>query len=418
MNKKGGFKMRSQRKSHLLLAWLLLPLLLVFPGCGKAQLSAPANWEQALRDGRDKEVTILMWGGNESINRYMDGFVSENLKDLHGITLRRVPMNAPEYLSKLLNEKKTGLDPGTADLVWINAENFRTAKEGGLLWGPFTDMLPTLKTAYDPSSSDLSMDTGIPIDGYEAIWGRAQLVLTYDSAKVPNPPKTYEALLAWAKENPGQFTYPKLPDDFVGSAFVRNAYYELAENPEALQGDMDKRTFAVFSQPVIQYFNSLAPYLWREGTAYPATQAQQDELFKNGEVAMTMGFEIGKTAGLVQAGIYADTVKAYVFDTGTIGNAHYLAIPYNAPEKAAAMLVVDFLQSPAAQLRKFDPEVWGDMPALDVTKLDNNQKGLLAELESVPGTIPMSMLSARRNPEMKSVYIDYIKELWTAEVGR
>jgi len=397
---------------------MLVASILLLTGCGKAVNAAPASWEQVVKDGKNQEVTILMWGGNESINQYMDGFVAENLKKMYGIKLNRVPMNAPEYLSKLLNEKKAGLTAGTADLLWINAENFRTAKDGGLLWGPFTDMLPTLKTAYDQAASDLSMDTGIPIQGYEAIWGRAQLVLTYDAAKVPNPPKTYAELLTWAQENPGQFTYPKLPDDFVGGAFVRNAYYELTENPESLLSDMDKAAFEKFSEPVVTYFQELAPYLWREGTAYPVTQAQQDELFKNGEVAMTMGFEVGKTAGLVKSGVYAETVKAYVFDTGTIGNAHYLAIPYHSPQKAAAMLVVDFLESPSAQLEKFDPEVWGDMPALDVTKLDDTQKKRLAELESAPGTIPMAALSAKRNPEMKSVYIDYIKEIWAANIGQ
>jgi len=58
-----------------------------------------------------------------------------------------------------------------------------------------------------------------------------QLVITYDSAAVKNPPKTYKELREWVKQNPGKFTYPRLPDDFVGSAFVRNAFYELTGAP-------------------------------------------------------------------------------------------------------------------------------------------------------------------------------------------
>jgi len=47
-----------------------------------------------------------MWSGNEGINQFMDGYVADHVKDKQGITLNCVPMNAPEFISKLLNEKK------------------------------------------------------------------------------------------------------------------------------------------------------------------------------------------------------------------------------------------------------------------------------------------------------------------------
>jgi putative spermidine/putrescine transport system substrate-binding protein len=156
----------------------------------------------------------------------MDGYVAENVASLYGITLKRVPMNAPDYLTKLLNEKKSDVNQGTADLVWINAENFLTAKEAGLLSEPFTHLLHNESIYYDQEASDLNFDSGIPIEDMEAIWGKAQLVFSYDEQVIETPPTSYTELLEWAKENPGKFAYPKLPDDFVGTAFVRNAYYE------------------------------------------------------------------------------------------------------------------------------------------------------------------------------------------------
>jgi putative spermidine/putrescine transport system substrate-binding protein len=396
--------------------------VMVLAACSQATASSSIadyeSWQEVIKDGEGKEVTILMWGGNESINQYMDTFVADHVKDMYNITLKRVPMNAPDYLAKLLNEKKNGVEEGTADLLWINAENFRTAKEGGLIDGPFTDLLPNLASYYDGSSPDLSFDSGIPIEGYEGIWGRAQLVLTYDEAVIPNPPRTFEELKAWAMENPGQFTYPKVPDDFVGVAFVRSAYYELNGQTQPFDGDLSKEAFTELSQPVMNYFNDIAPYLWREGTAYPATQAQLDDLFKNGEVAMTMGFEVGKTSGLVASGVYPETVKSYVLDTGTIGNAHYLAVPYNSPEKAAALLVMDFLQSPKAQIEKMKPEVWGDMPAVDPTAIGEEEMATLKSLDDVKGAIPLKELTDKRLPEMQATYIDWIKELWVNEVGK
>jgi putative spermidine/putrescine transport system substrate-binding protein len=402
---------------------MILSLALVFTlsACGKQEeknkVENFTSWEDVVSEGSNKEVSILMWGGNESVNQYMDQYVAQKVKEMYGITLIRVPMNAPDFLTKLINEKKGNVENGTADLLWINAENFLTAKSAGLLSGPFTNLLPNLQTYYDSQASDLSYDSGIEIEGYEAIWGRAQLVFTYDEANLANPPKSYKELLDWVKANPGKFTYPKLPDDFAGAAFVRNAFYELTGEFDAFQEDMTQEEFEKLAEPVVAYFKELAPYLWNEGKSYPATQAQLDELFKNGEISLTMGFEVGKTAGLVASNVYADTVKTFIFDTGTIGNSHYLAIPFNSTEQAAALLVIDFLQSPEAQTEKLKSDVWGDMPAYDVSKLTQEQQDVVNSVEESSGTLSVQELTDHRLPEMKAVYIEWIKNLWVEEIA-
>lgn len=363
-------------------------------------------------------VTIVMWGGNEQVNRYMDDWVAPAVLDKHDITLRRVPMNAPEFMAKFMIEKREEVKTGTADLVWINGENFRTAREGELLWGPFTHQLENQATYVDQSAPDLHLDTGIPIEGYQALWGRAQLTLAYDSAIVSQPPRSYTELLIWAKNNPGLFTYPNPVDDFAGAAFVRSAYYELTGLKEdELTGEMSKEKLREISQPVIDYFRELQPYLWRQGKAYPATQSQLDDFLRNGETAFSMGFEVGKVLGLIREGVFPETVETLIFETGSIGNSHYLAIPFNAQEKESALLVIDFLQSPEAQLEKFKPEVWGDLPAVDPAFLSEIQQQQLSKIESQPGMPSLESLSQYRLTEMHAQTIDWIKEIWAEEVG-
>ncbi len=385
----------------ILMMTLSALLIVTLMGCGKEET---------------REVTILMWGGNDMTNTYMDDYVAKHMAE-KGITLKRVPMDAADFLTKLTNEKKAGENEGTADLLWINAENFLTAKENGLLYGPFTDALTNVKTYYNSDDPDLSYDSGIPIEGYEAIWGKAQLVLTYDEARLQNPPTSYADFMAFAKENPGSVTFPLIPDDFVGTVFLRNAYYELTGEVDKFQEDMTREEFDKLSEPVMAYFNELRPYLWNGGESFPATQARLDELFANGEIALTMGFEIGKTEGQVEAGIYPDTVRTYVFDTGTIGNSHYLAIPFNATNTEDAIKVIDFLQSPEAQIEKMKPTVWGDMPALDPMRLSSEQRKLLEEAETGDITLSLDELAAHRLPEMRSEYIQWMKEIWTEQVG-
>lgn len=419
--------MNTKRNRNSLIKTMAVSIMIVIGilALGACSRSAPPlktvadfkSWDEVSSNGVNQPVTILMWGGNESVNQYIDQYVAENVKEQYGISLKRVPMNAPDYITKLLNEKKSNLKAGSADLVWINAENFATAKAAGLLAGPVTPLLPNLNRYYDLTAADLNQDAGIPIDGYEAIWGRAQLVISYDAAVVPNPPKTYAELLTWAKANPGKFTYPRLPDDFVGSAFVRNAFYELTGQSELFQRDISAAEFEEIAQPVVAYFKDLNPYLWNQGQSFPASQEQLDALFKNGEVDMTIGFEVGKSAGLVAAQVYPETVKSYVFDSGTIGNAHYLGIPFNAPNPAGALLVIDFLQSPEAQIEKMKPAVWGDMPGLAVAQLSPPQQASLMAVEADSGALSLQELTAKRRPEMKAVYLEWIKALWVEEIA-
>lgn len=422
-------KQKFKKYSHLMIAAFFS--IIILSSCGSEENIATVSetetdvkkvqdfttWEEVIANGSNQTVSILMWGGNESINQYMDQYVAPKLKELYGITLNREPMNAPDYLTKLINEKKGNVERGTADLVWINAENFLTAKDAGLLSGPIPTFLPNLNTYYDLKSSDLSLDSGIEIEGYETIWGKAQLVFSYDEAVTLNPPKSYAELLTFVKENPGQFTYPKVPDDFAGAAFVRGAYYELTGERDIFQSDMTKEEFEKLSIPVMEYFKELQQYLWNEGKSYPATQAQLDEMFQNGEISITMGFEVGKTAGLVQDGTYPSTVKTFVFDTGTIGNSHYLAIPFNSINQAASLLVIDFLQSPDAQIEKMKAQVWGDMPSYDASKLTEEQMTVANSVEIENGTIPVAELTEKRLPEMKAEYIQWIKEIWVEQIA-
>ena len=62
----------------------------------------------------------------------------------------------------------------------------------------------------------------------------AKFVLFYDTARVPEPPASLDALLAWAEAHPGRFTYPA-PPDFIGSTFLKHVLYAAVPDPARLQ---------------------------------------------------------------------------------------------------------------------------------------------------------------------------------------
>ena len=89
----------------------------------------------------------------------------------------------------------------------------------------------------------------------------------------------------------------------------------------------------------------------------------------------------GEVDNKVVQGVLPEFAKAYVLDSGTIRNSHYLGIPVNAPNKTGAMVVANFLISPEAQLQKARPDVWGDGTILSTKLLTEEWR---SKLENIP----------------------------------
>jgi len=102
------------------------------------------SWDDVLTAAKGTTVNWYMWGGSDWINQQVDEKVGKPLLEQFGVTLNRVPLeNTADAVNKVLNEKAAGVTSGgSVDLIWINGENFRTMKDGGLLYGPFNSMLP------------------------------------------------------------------------------------------------------------------------------------------------------------------------------------------------------------------------------------------------------------------------------------
>ncbi len=406
---------------------MLLSILLIFgavaAGCSteKKKTSADllnARWDHIAAQAKGQKVNLHMWGGSDTINRYIDEWVAPRLKQAAGVELHRVPVNdTKDIINQLLDEKQAGKSSGSVDIVWMNGENFKAAKDNRLLWGSFASKLPMVQEYVDMKAPDIASDFGEPTNGLEAPWGKAQFVFAYDSAKIPNPPKSMEDLLAWVKKNPGKFTYPA-PPDFTGSAFVRQTMYETTGGYEPYMKPLNDKAFEAKLSPLWAYLKNIKPYLWREGKTYPESLAKLNQLYTNGEVWMTMSYDPASASSAVNKGTFPKTTRTFVLDGGTLSNTHYLSIPFNAPHPAGAMATIDFLLSPDAQIAKNDPAHWGDMTSLDPKKLSEADRQRLLSLDLGVATLPASVLASHRLPEIPSKYVDVLEKAWTDDVAK
>ncbi|MGP1396104.1 MAG: ABC transporter substrate-binding protein [Inquilinaceae bacterium] len=376
------------------------------------------SWDQIVAAADGGTVNWFMWGGSDTINSYVSDWVGSRVKEQYNITLNRVGINdTVEAVNTVLGETEAGVDDnGSVDMIWINGENFRTMKQGDLLFCGYTDMLPNDRYI-NWNDSAVAFDFGTAVEGCEVPWGRAQVALGYNTATVNDPPRTIPALIEWIKANPGRFTYPA-PPDFTGSVFVRHVFYHAAGGVDRLLGDFDQALYDEVSEKTWVILNDLEPSLWREGNTYPNDSAALTQLFANQEVDFTITYEPSSIGLNVINGTFPDTVSSYALDDGTIGNVHYVAIPRNSPNKAAAMVLANYLISPEAQFQKAQPDVWGVTTALDPARIPSDWASQFESIPRHPSVVGEDELAERSLPELTADWLTAIEKGWIENVGR
>ena len=376
------------------------------------------SWTSILQKRNGQTDNTYMWGGNNGTNLYIDEWIAPRLKKEYDITIRRIPVtDIRQIINKLLTEKTMKKLEGSADIIWINGENFKLARENNLLFGPFTGKLPNYTKYIDMEAEDLNFDFNYPTDGYEAPWGRSQFIFVYDSKKIQTPPESMGKLGQWIREHPGRFTYPA-PPDFTGSSFVRHVLLEEYGGYEGYQEKKQQGILDNSNKNAWNFLNEIKPYLWRKGTTYPDGIGVLDQLYANGEVWITMNYNPLHALNQVNNGLFPDSSRTFVLEGGTFSNTHYLAIPFNSTKKEGAMVVIDLFLSPEAQIEKFKPDVWGDGMVIDTSTISIKQQQLLKTMDLGPSVIPPQILQNYGVPEFSSDYIDSMEKEWLENVGK
>lgn len=324
-----------------------------------------AEWEQVTLESKGTTVNFMMWQGSPVINNYINNFVVPSVKEKYDITLKISGGQGPEIVQLVMGEKEAGISSGQIDMVWINGETFFQLRKINALWGPFVSQLPNA-AFIDFNDRFIGIDFQQTIDGMEAPWSVSQFAMVYNSLRVSNPPGNLEELENYIKEKPGTFT---VSNDFTGMTFLKSLLAELGGSPTSLDGSFDEQKYSTLSKSLWDYLNKNKKYFWKEGTTFPKEQSKMNQLFANGELHVVYGFGEGGIEEKVRSGLYPKSTRGYAWKNGTIKNANYLGILHNAPEKAGAMQVINFLLSPEAQFRKADVEGMNSNTVLDLSRL-------------------------------------------------
>ncbi|MFY0632562.1 MAG: ABC transporter substrate-binding protein [Vannielia sp.] len=376
----------------------------------------PEAWQEVRAAAEGQTVYWHAWGGSTTTNAFID-WVGTRVKEDYGVTLEHVKLSdTADAVGRVLAEQQAGQNQdGAVDLIWINGPNFAAMKGQNLLFGPFAESLPNWQYV-DVENKDVQTDFTVPVEGYEAPWAMAQVVFIHDEARLPEPPRSMAALLEWAQANPGRFTFPQ-PPDFLGSTFLKQALIDLNGTDEALSEPVDAADdYAASTEALWSFIDALTPNLWRQGRAYPQTGPRQLQLIADGEVDLAISFSPGEASAAIANNELPPTARTYVLDGGTLGNASFVAIPYNSSAKSGAMIVADFLMSPEAQARAQDPEVLGYGTVLAMDKLGADERAAFEALDLGVATLSPEELG-KAQPEPHPSWTTRLTEDWIAKHG-
>ena len=329
-------------------------------GCGAPDGGAKPNLSGSIPERPERAVTlnVLDVAGNLQLTQGMlDDFVRA-----HGDIVGKVvtmKATAPELAAKIKAQQDAGrLD---IDLVLTGTDGLAAGVAQNLwqkLVPDFAGRLPGLMDNYlEPAARMQDLADGY---GVVLVYYPSGPLLEYNPKTVPNPPRTADELLAWAKAHPGKFQYAVPKNSGPGRTFLMGLPYILGDsNPKDPENGW-ARTW--------KYLTDLGQYV----SYYPSGTTETMKNLANGTadiVASTTGWDINpRVLGTVPKDMRITTLAGFQWVT----DAHYAVVPRGVdPGKLAAILqLVRFMLTPKEQAIAYDKGYFYPGPAVRGVTLD------------------------------------------------
>jgi putative spermidine/putrescine transport system substrate-binding protein len=333
---------------------VVLAALLVVAGCGAPDSpgGSSGNTSGPVPAKPPKAVTlnILDVAGNLQLTQGMiDDFAKRSSDQVARVTYSKA--TAPELVGKVKAQQNAGRVD--IDLVLTGVDGLAAGIDQGL-WLNLPDRasrLPGMNN-YLPGAAamqKLAGDAGVTVTYYPS-----GPLIEYLPAKVPDPPKTAEELLAYAKANPGAVQYARPSNSGPGRTFLMGLPYLLKDSDPKDPVNGWSKTWA--------YLAELNKYI----TLYPSATSETMKNLANGSakvIVSTTGWDINpRVLGTVPKEAAVGTLQGFHWVT----DAHYAVVPKGVPvDKQAAILnlLADML-TPQQQAKAYDKGYFYPGPAV------------------------------------------------------
>ncbi|MFB7115407.1 ABC transporter substrate-binding protein [Streptomyces sp. NPDC056190] len=345
----------SSRKSsvqRLVAAGLLLAVTMV--GCSAPSSQSSDDKGQSAQKVPDKpskpvSLEILDVAGNLQLTQGMiDEFQKKHPEIVSKVSYSKAP--APELAGKIKAQQQAGRVQ--IDMVLTGTDGLAAGLEQDL-WADMAAHQDAIGNPdYLPPAAEMAkLAQG---KGTAVVYYPSGPLFEYDPAKVPNPPKTPQELLEWAKAHPKRFQYADPANSGPGRTWLMGLPYLLGDkDPSDPEKGWDK-TWA--------YLKELDKYV----DVYGSGTSETMKNLATGQVDMIMsttGWYINPRA----LGTVPKKMKAGHFDDMTwVTDAQYAVVPkgVSADTMSAVLNLLHWMLTPEQQAKAYDDGYFYPGPAV------------------------------------------------------
>lgn len=324
----------------------------IWGGPGRAEAAAMALPPMP---SRPLQPTIIDVAGQLQLTRsIIDDYAAQHKQYVSGVSYQQA--TAPELPAKILAQQQA--NQLQINLVLTGSD----ALSAGIVQNIWQPLLPDYQAKWpnlignyiQPKAQGLAQGFGI-LD----VFGNYGPTFTYNPAKLPNPPKTPDDLLAWARANPGQLIYARPANSGPGRSLLMGLPYLLGESSPREPDSWTK---------VWPYYQQLGQYI----QYYPTGTAGTFQELGQGArtiAASTMGWDLNVRA----LGVVPKNFGAFAFDgEHLIADTQYICVPKgNSPEMLGLVLdLIAWVLRPEQQAKTYDTGYFYPGPAVKGVTLD------------------------------------------------
>ncbi|HKO07458.1 MAG TPA: extracellular solute-binding protein [Alphaproteobacteria bacterium] len=319
----------------------------------------------AARAAEPITLSIIDTGGDlTSTQAIIENYKKANPQKVRDIKLQRAP--APEVPAKI----KAQQDAGRLDINLI-----LTGQDGGSLLaanGQLIKLFPTYEKRFPESElTDAGKALQHEGEGYliPSVVSPGGPVFIYNPSKVPNPPKTADELLAWAKANPGRFMYARPANSGPGRSILQGLPYILKDaDPMDPEKGWDK-TWAFLAE--------LGKYV----EYYPTGTAITLKEFAQGQRWMIAGIMEWDMKPRAQSVIPPESKITILQGTTFVIDGHYWAIPVGVPQEQIDVILdlMEFMRRPDQQALTWSSFIGPSIKAATLDKAPKDIQDLVKE---------------------------------------
>ncbi|AJH01129.1 extracellular solute-binding protein [Clostridium beijerinckii] len=322
-------------------------------------------------------TTILTGCGSKNVSKSTQP-ITLNIIDVSGSmqlvgdSIDQFKAANPDLIGDVVVKKSTALEVPSLLKAQILSEDMKTnlifTGIDGLSTCIDRDVIENIMPAYGSRFPDLESNyssgakaTYDLVKGYAItyVYSPSGPFFTYNPDTVQNIPKTPDELLAFAKANPGKFTYARPAGSGPGRIFLQGLPYILGDKDPKDPKTWDK-TWA--------YLKELNQYI----DYYPAKTGTTFTELKDGKrsiIASQLGWDMNQR---IIGGI-PQTYQGFVLNNTTlVADAQYMAIPkgLSDEQKNVVLKLMAWLMTPKMQAITYDSGYFYPGPSVKNVSLD------------------------------------------------